>query len=98
MTYVYKEYEVKIKMELTFCGGNKKFIGEVYWGEFFPGGWRMSKLLAGGETHSSSGLEKLSDTKLSDEEWPMSLRGMGLDVTKMSMSTIFSHSSGILCL
>ena len=54
----------------------------------------MSKLLAGGETHSSSGLEKLSDTKLSDEEWPMSLRGMGLDVTKMSMSTIFSHSSG----
>ena len=38
MTYVYKEYEVKIKMELTFCGGNKKFIGEVYWGEFFPGG------------------------------------------------------------
>ena len=30
MTYVYEEYEVKVKMELTFCGGNQKFLGEVY--------------------------------------------------------------------
>ena len=65
---------------------------------FFPSEGGMSKFLAGGETHSSSGLEKLSDTKFSDEERPMSLRGMDLDVTKMSISTIFSHSSEILCL
>ena len=58
----------------------------------------MSKFLAGGVIHSSSCLERLSDTKSSDEEWPMSFGGMGLDVTKMSISTIFSHSSGILCL
>ena len=67
MTCVYKEYEVKIRMELTFCGGNKNFVGGVYCREFFPVGRGMSKPLAGGGTHSSSGFERLSDSKLSVE-------------------------------
>ena len=49
--------------------GNKSFVGGVYWGGgFCQGGGRMSKVLAGGGTHSSLGFERLSDTKLSDEE------------------------------
>ena len=41
-----------------------------------------------GRLTSLQAIKRLSDTKLSDAEWPMPLRGMGLDVTKMSMSTI----------